>query len=125
MKYREFGRTGLEVSEIVLGTGKVGGILIREDDDTKRAVIRRALDAGINWIDTAPRYGGGKSEESLGWLLDEVDDTPYLSTKVRLDTDRPTDIPGQVEESLNGSLTRPRARNRPQHRCWLCAGCGA
>ena len=108
MKYREFGRTGLEVSEIVLGTGKVGGILIREDDDTKRAVIRRALDAGINWIDTAPQYGGGKSEESLGWLLDEVDDTPYLSTKVRLDTDRPDDIPGQIEESLHRSLVRLR-----------------
>ena len=113
MKRRKFGRTGLEVSELVFGGGKVGGILIYQDDDTKRAVIRRALDGGINWIDTAPKYGDGKSEEALGWLLDEIDDTPhlstpYLSTKVQLDTSRLDDIPGQVEKSLAGSLARLR-----------------
>ncbi len=108
MKYRKFGRTGLEVSELVFGGGKVGGILIFADDGTKRAVIRRALDAGINWIDTAPRYGNGKSEEALGWLLDEIDHSPYLSTKVRLDTSRLDDIPGQIEHSLHGSLARLR-----------------
>ncbi len=108
MKYRKFGRTGLKVSELVFGGGKVGGILIHADDDTKRAAIRRALDAGINWIDTAPRYGEGKSEEALGWLLNEIDDTPYLSTKVRLDTNRLDDIPGQVEKSLHESLARLR-----------------
>ena len=108
MKYRKFGRTGLEVSELVFGGGKVGGILIYADDGTKRAVIRRALDAGINWIDTAPRYGNGKSEEALGWLLNEIDHSPYLSTKVRLDTSRLDDIPSQVEHSLHGSLARLR-----------------
>ena len=108
MKYRKLGRTGLEVSELVFGGGKVGGILIYKDDDTKLAVIRRALDAGINWIDTAPRYGEGKSEEALGWLLNEIDDTPYISTKVRLDTSGMDDIPGQVEKSLHGSLARLR-----------------
>ena len=108
MKYRRFGRTGLEVSELAFGGGMVGGILLHQDDETKRAAIRRALDAGINWIDTAPRYGDGKSEEALGWLLAEIDDTPYLSTKVRLDTDRLEDIPGQIENSLHASLTRLR-----------------
>jgi aryl-alcohol dehydrogenase-like predicted oxidoreductase len=88
MKRRKFGRTGLDVSELVFGGGKVGGILIYKDDDTKRTVIRRALDGGIYWIDTAPKYGDGKSEEALGRLLDEIDVTPYLSTKVQLDTSR-------------------------------------
>ena len=45
MKQRTLGRTGLAVSEIVFGGGWVGGILIHKDDDTKRAAIRRALDA--------------------------------------------------------------------------------
>lgn len=108
MKQRTLGRTGLAVSEIVFGGGWVGGILIHKDDDTKRAAIRRALDAGINWIDTAPAYGDGKSEEALGWLLQEVDASPRLSTKVLLDVKRLDDIAGQVERSLSASLARLR-----------------
>ena len=73
MRYRPFGRTGLEVSELVFGGGWVGGILIHQDDATRRTAIRRALEAGINWIDTAPSYGAGQSEEALGWLLQEVE----------------------------------------------------
>ena len=106
MRTRSFGRTGLEVSEFVFGGGKVGGILIDADDATKLAAVRRALAAGINWIDTAPQYGQGRSEQALGWILREVDRTPYLSTKVRLDTARLDDIPGQIERSLHASLER-------------------
>lgn len=110
MKYRRFGRTGLEVSEIVFGGGAVGGIVIDPDDDTKRTAIRRALDGGINWIDTASLYGQGRSEEALGWLLPEIEpeyeNKPYLSTKVRLDEDRLDDIGGQIEASLHASLKR-------------------
>lgn len=106
MKYRRFGRTGLQVSEMAFGGGFVGGIVILADDDTKRAAIRRALDAGVNWIDTAPLYGQGRSEEALGWLLDEVDEKPHVSTKVGLDLERLDDIGGQIEASLHQSLTR-------------------
>ena len=88
MRYRPFGRTGLQVSELVFGGGWVGGILIHQDDATKRAAIERALEAGINWIDTAPSYGDGESERAIGWLLEGVADQPYLSTKVRLDLSR-------------------------------------
>ena len=62
MKHRTFGRTGIEVSEIIFGAGAVGGIVIHKDDATKREAIRRALAGGINWIDTAAQYGGGKSK---------------------------------------------------------------
>ena len=106
MRYRPFGRTGLEVSELVFGGGWVGGILIHQDDATRRQALKRALDAGINWIDTAPSYGDGKSEEALGWLLKEVGQQPYVSTKVRLDLSRIDDIRGQVERSLEASLKR-------------------
>ena len=106
MKKREFGRTGLEVSELVLGGGAVGGILVHADDDTKLEALRRALAGGINWIDTAPLYGQGRSETALGWLLDEVEETPYISTKVKIDVDELSDIPGQIERSLEASFER-------------------
>lgn len=106
MRYRPFGNTGLNVSELVFGGGWVGGVLIHQDDDTKRKVLRHAIDSGINWIDTASKYGNGKSEEALGWLLPELDQRPYVSTKVMLDTANLDDIAGQVERSTHESLGR-------------------
>lgn len=107
MKYRPYGNTGLEISEIVFGAGAVGGILIDADDETRRTAIRRAIDAGINWIDTAASYGQGRSEEALGWLLKELsdDEQPYLSTKFNVDPEQ-GDIPGQIERSMGESLKR-------------------
>ena len=72
MKYRPFGKTGLNISEVVIGGGFVGGILIDPDHEIKREALRRALTAGVNWIDTAPSYGNGQSETNLGWLLPEL-----------------------------------------------------
>jgi L-galactose dehydrogenase/L-glyceraldehyde 3-phosphate reductase len=106
MRYRTFGRTGLKVSELVFGGGWVGGVLIHQDDATKLATLRRAMDAGINWVDTAPMYGKGQSEQALGWLLKELHTQPHLSTKVYLDTERLDDIPGQVERGVQESLRR-------------------
>jgi D-threo-aldose 1-dehydrogenase len=106
MKHRPFGRSGIDVSEVVFGAGAVGGILIHKDDATKREAIRRAMAGGINWIDTAAQYGNGKSEEALGWLLPEAGATPYLSTKFGLDVTNLKDIPAQIEERLNASLAR-------------------
>jgi len=108
MKKREFGRTGIKVSEVIFGGGNVGGILIHKDDATKREAIRRAMAGGINWIDTAAQYGNGKSEEALGWLLPEGESeaTPYLSTKFGLDVENLQDIPAQIEACLMASLAR-------------------
>jgi D-threo-aldose 1-dehydrogenase len=106
MKYRTFGRSGLQVSEVVFGGGAVGGIIIRSDDATKREAIRRAIAGGINWVDTAAQYGNGKSEEALGWLLPESGAKPYLSTKFNLDVESLDDIPAQIEQRLTQSLAR-------------------
>jgi len=106
MNYRRFGRTGLRVSEVVFGGGYVGGLMILADEDSRRRALRRALDAGINWIDTAPLYGQGRSEEALGRLLAEMEVQPYLSTKVRLDLVTLSDIPGEIERSVHESLRR-------------------
>ena len=106
MNYRRFGRTGLSVSELVFGGGWVGGLLIDRDDETKLEALRRAMAAGINWIDTAPSYGDGESERAMGRLLGELDEAPYVSTKVRLDLSKLNDVRGQVEASLTASLER-------------------
>lgn len=108
LKTRRFGRTGLQVSELAFGGGYVGGILILADDETRRRALRRAFDAGINWIDTAPLYGQGRSEEALGWLLREFSERPVLSTKVDLDPAKLDDIEGQIERSMHASLKRLR-----------------
>jgi len=107
MRYRTFGRTGLEVSEIIFGGGWVGGVLIHQDDATKLSTLRRAMQAGINWIDTAASYGKGQSEQALGWLLKELDSQPYLSTKVVLNTEDLSDIAGQIERGFHASLPHP------------------
>lgn len=108
LKRRPFGNTGLQVSELILGAGYVGGIIIHADDETRRMLMRRLVEAGINWIDTAESYGQGASEEALGWLLAEMPENnrPYISTKFRLNTERLDNIPGQIEYSLKGSLDR-------------------
>lgn len=106
MKQRTFGRSGIQVSEVVFGGGSVGGILIQKDDTTKREAIRRAMAGGINWVDTAQQYGDGRSEEALGWLLPESGTKPRLSTKFNLDVGNLADIPRQIEERLMVSLWR-------------------
>ncbi|MFM2128700.1 MAG: hypothetical protein RL477_246 [Pseudomonadota bacterium] len=68
MHYRPFGKTGLSISAIGFGCGKTGGLLISGSDADRRLAVRRALDGGINWCDTAADYGDGKSEEALGRL---------------------------------------------------------
>ena len=108
VNYRTLGRTGIEISEIAFGGGRSGGILIYGDDATRRAAVRRALDLGINWFDTAPQYGQGKSEQAMGWLLEEIGDTPYLSTKVMVKEEELDDIAGAIERSMSESLTRLR-----------------
>jgi len=107
MRYRTLGNTGLDVSEIVFGGGAVGGLLIRADDDTRRQAIARALEAGVNWIDTAPMYGDGASEEAIGWLLAERTpaERPHIATKALLNPEA-GDLSGQVERSLVESLKR-------------------
>ena len=108
LRRRRLGRTGLEVSELAFGGGWVGGVLIHRDEDTRRAALARALEAGINLVDTAPSYGGGESERTLGRLLGSFDRAPSVATKARLDAAALADSAGEIERSLAGSLERLR-----------------
>jgi L-galactose dehydrogenase/L-glyceraldehyde 3-phosphate reductase len=108
MRKTYLGRTGLEISELAFGGGVTGGILINPDEATRYTALRRAVVAGINWIDTAPVYGNGASEETIGRHLEQLTPRPHISTKVRLEADDLDDIPGAIERSLEQSLQRLR-----------------
>ncbi|MFQ6030179.1 MAG: aldo/keto reductase [Dehalococcoidia bacterium] len=106
MQYRDLGATGLKISEIVFGAGAQGGIVFRGDRQNRLEAVKRALDLGINWIDTAAQYGDGESEENLGWILKELDAHPYVSTKARIELSHVDDIPGEIQRSTEASLQR-------------------
>ena len=106
MRKAILGRTGLEISELVLGGGVTGGILINADEATRFNALRRAVMGGINWIDTAPIYGNGASEETIGRHIESLTPRPQISTKVRLETEDMDNIPSAILRSLEASLTR-------------------
>ncbi|MFF3393436.1 aldo/keto reductase [Streptomyces sp. NPDC002669] len=81
MRYRTLGRTGIEVSVHCLGTMMFGAIGNPDHDDSAR-VIHAALDAGINFVDTADMYSAGESEEIVGKALEGRRDDVVLATKV-------------------------------------------
>ena len=89
MKYRVLGRTGLKVSELCLGTMTFGenffNIAVVDQSGTNQ-MVARAIEAGINFFDTADVYSYGQSEEVLGQALKDSDvdrDSVIIATKVR------------------------------------------
>ncbi|GAA1765515.1 aldo/keto reductase [Pseudarthrobacter sulfonivorans] len=80
MEYRLLGRTGVEVSPLCLGTMMFGAWGNKDVDDSIR-IIHRAMDAGINFIDTADVYSAGESEEIVGKALRGRRDDVVLATK--------------------------------------------
>lgn len=80
MNYRHLGNSGLRVSAIGLGTNQFGG---KVDKDGATAIIHAALEAGINFIDTADIYREGRSEEAIGAAVKAVRKQVLLATKAR------------------------------------------
>jgi predicted aldo/keto reductase-like oxidoreductase/uncharacterized membrane protein len=73
--YRRLGRTGFEVSDISLGTGAIRG-------ENGEAIVREALERGVNYLDTAPDYSGSGSEQAIGRALAGRDRTKlFIATK--------------------------------------------
>ncbi|MFP6767640.1 MAG: aldo/keto reductase [Planctomycetaceae bacterium] len=107
---RPLGRTGLDVSVLSLGAGPIPALMTGDTSDVQRAVLQRALQHGINWIDTAASYGDGRSEQNLGDSLRDLGalDGFHLATKVRLMPDQlaQRSIRDIVRDSVTGSLKR-------------------
>jgi aryl-alcohol dehydrogenase-like predicted oxidoreductase len=106
MEYRELGRTGLRVSMLGFGCGNVGGLIIRGAHQDRVDAVARAMEAGINYFDTAPSYGNGQSEQNLGQVLRELKADVYVGTKVRIPSEEFGDLPGAIRRSVETSLQR-------------------
>ena len=92
MRYKRLGDSDMTFSVIGLGTWPISGSgwvgsWGAQDDQKSIRTIAAACEAGINWIDTAPDYGIGHSEEVVGMALREIKEKPYVATKVGLHWD--------------------------------------
>ena len=107
MEMRSYGRTGMQVSVLGFGCGAVGGLMVRGDPADQQRAIARALDAGVNYFDTAVQYGDGESEKNLGRVLQELKPpNVFVGTKVRLPVAERSRIADAVTKSLEASLAR-------------------
>lgn len=88
MELRQFGKTGMAITPVGFGAWAIGGEWKygwgTQADDESIAAIHRALDLGINWIDTAPAYGLGRSEAVIARALKGMTEKPYIFTKCSL-----------------------------------------
>ena len=83
--------------------------MVRGSQEEQVEAVTRALELGIDYFDTAPSYGDGKSETNLGRVLEELRPDVTVATKVRIGLEDLDDILGAVESSLEASLERLRA----------------
>jgi len=82
MEYRKLGKTGFKISEISLGTWQVGGKWGEPfNNDNADQIINTAIDAGINFIDTADVYSNGLSEKAIGRVIRTRSERIYVATK--------------------------------------------
>jgi L-galactose dehydrogenase/L-glyceraldehyde 3-phosphate reductase len=109
MKYRTLGRTGLCVSEVGFGGAGIGHVWGETTDEECIRAVRGAVELGVNFFDTSPMYGGGRSEENLGRGLEGLRSRVSIATKVRLQTEGDlADMSGAVRRSVERSLRRLR-----------------
>ena len=105
MQYRELGRTGWNVSTISFGAWAIGGSWGTVDDRESLAALERAIDLGVNFIDTADVYGDGRSERLVGQLRSRRREQIYVATKAgrRLDPHTPA---GYTRQNLTAFVER-------------------
>jgi L-galactose dehydrogenase/L-glyceraldehyde 3-phosphate reductase len=109
MEMRVFGRSGLRLSALGFGCGAVGGLMVRGNPRDQERAVARALDAGVNYFDTAVQYGDGESEKNLGRALQSLKRSDrFIGTKVRLPATDVGRIGDAIAQSLDASLSRLR-----------------
>ena len=107
MQMRVYGRSGMRLSALGFGCGAVGGLMVRGEPRDQERAIARALEAGVNYFDTAVQYGDGESEKNLGRALRSLKPADaVVGTKVRLPPADVGRIGDAIAHSLDGSLAR-------------------
>ena len=109
MKYNQLGDSGLEISELGFGTWAIGGSWGQHDDEEALKGLNHAIEAGVNFFDTADVYGGGHSEELLAKATKGKEDSIHIATKfTRMgDIDDPANYTEeQIRTYLESSLRR-------------------
>ncbi|MBV8192346.1 MAG: aldo/keto reductase [Alphaproteobacteria bacterium] len=106
MEMRRLGRTGLMVSVLGYGAGAVGGLFTKGRPEDQERAAARAIEAGINYFDTAALYGNGESERNLGRVLKTLKANVVVGTKVRLAAEHRADAAKAVVQGMEDSLRR-------------------
>jgi L-galactose dehydrogenase/L-glyceraldehyde 3-phosphate reductase len=94
------------VSALAFGCGDVGGLIVRGAPADRERAVARAVELGINYLDTAPAYGSGESEKNLGQVLRALKPAVIVGTKFRLAPAELADAPAAVARSVETSLGR-------------------
>ena len=107
MKHRDLGKTGMKISEVSFGSWAIGADWGTVDDKDSLAALHKAVDLGINFIDTADVYGMGHSEQLIAQMRKERSEQLYVATKAGRKLDphvaekyTPQNIRGFIQESL-------------------------
>ncbi len=106
MELRSLGKTGLAVSTLGFGCGNVGGLMVRGTRADQERAVARALELGINYFDTAPSYGDGESERSLGQVLRTLRAPVLVGTKFQIEPTEHGRVGEAVAAALEASLRR-------------------
>jgi aryl-alcohol dehydrogenase-like predicted oxidoreductase len=114
VQYRNLGRTGIKVSPYALGAMMFGAIGNPDHEDSTR-IVHRALDAGINLVDTADFYSHGESEEILGKALAGRRDDVVLATKFHLPMGEDPNARGNSRRWITTSIENSLRRLRTDH----------
>jgi aryl-alcohol dehydrogenase-like predicted oxidoreductase len=106
MEQRRLGRTGLMVSVLGYGAGAVGGLFTKGRPEDQERAAARAIEAGINYFDTAALYGNGESERNLGRVLKALKANVIVGSKVRLSAEHRADLAKGVAQGMDDTLKR-------------------
>jgi aryl-alcohol dehydrogenase-like predicted oxidoreductase len=107
MKYVRLGKTGLQVSRICLGTMTFGWLL---DQSEAESIVKRAIDLGVNFFDTANVYSRGRSEEILGSAIRDYRNDTIIATKVFFPMSRKPNDSGLARFHVSKQLSRSLER---------------
>jgi aryl-alcohol dehydrogenase-like predicted oxidoreductase len=106
VNYRRLGKTDIQLSEIGFGTADNAGLMVQAPESEQLEAVRLAIEAGVNYFETSPSFGGGKAETNLGKVFKTLGVRPHVGTMLELLPDDFDRIEAALGTALDGSLQR-------------------